>query len=200
MHPTTGPHPAEIARLRQDIVFRERLLDRPFTFHATWGLFSPRRVDEGSRLLIQRMEVSAGETCLDLGCGYGPIGLSMANRCAPGSAHLVDKDFLAVEYARKNAQINGLGNVQVYLSNAFSHVPDLAFDCIASNLPAKVGNELLTLVMVDARAALRPGGRFYVVTISGLKAFIKRNFRAIFGNYTKVKQGKTHTVALAVRE
>jgi 16S rRNA (guanine1207-N2)-methyltransferase len=190
----------DIASLRQDLVFSEKLQGRTLTFHSTWGLFNPRRVDDGSRLLAERIEVTAGDTCLDIGCGYGPIGLTMAHLCAPGEAHLVDKDFVAVEYAGRNAGINGLGNTRIYLSNAFSHVPDVPFDCIASNLPAKVGNELLSLIMHDAHAALRPGGRFYVVTISGLKEFIKRKFRSIFGNYTKVKQGKTYTVALAVRQ
>jgi 16S rRNA (guanine1207-N2)-methyltransferase len=192
--------PTDVDVLRRGILFSEQLRGRTLTFHSTWGLFNPRHVDEGSRLLIDRIEVEPGDTCLDLGCGYGPIGLTLAGLCAPGEAHLVDKDFVAVEHARRNAQANHLDNVRVYLSNAFSHVPDIPFDCIASNLPAKVGNEMLTVIMHDARSRLRPGGRFYVVTISGLKEYIKRNFRAIFGNYTKVKQGKTYTVALAVRE
>jgi 16S rRNA (guanine1207-N2)-methyltransferase len=194
-----GPSPSDIERLRADIVFTERLRQRSFTFHSTWGLFSPRGLDEGTRLLAEHVEVTSGDVCLDLGCGYGPVGLTLASLCAPGEAHLVDKDFVAVQYARLNARRNGLHNARVYLSNAFSRVPDTALDCIASNLPAKVGNELLTLMMVDAHAALRPGGRFYVVTISGLKEFVKRNLGAVFGNYAKVKQGKTHTVALAVR-
>jgi len=200
--PVLPPAPlsaAQLAHLRADLVFSERLRTRTFLFHSTWGLFSPRQVDEGSRLLVEHVEVAAGACCLDVGCGYGPIGLALASLCAPGPAHLVDKDFVAVEYARRNARANGLDNVQVYLSNGFSAVPPQRFDVIASNLPAKVGNELLTLMMVDALAFLKPGGRLYVVTISGLKEYIKRNFRALFGNYTKVKQGKTYTVAMAVR-
>jgi len=186
-------------RLRQDIVFEEHLRGRSFTFHTTWGLFNPRRVDAGSRLLVERVEVTSTDRILDIGCGYGPIGLALAAFCPQGQVHLVDKDFVAVEYARKNAALNRLDNCRIYLSNAFSHVPDERFDTIVSNLPAKVGNELLTLIMHDALGHLEPGGRFYVVTISGLKEYVKRNFREIFGNYKKVKQGKTYTVALAVR-
>ena len=195
-----APTPSDIARLRQDIVFTERLRQRCFTFHSTWGLFNPRQVDEGSRLLAAHVDVAPGETCLDLGCGYGPVGLTLASLCAPGIAHLVDKDFVAVEYARLNARLNGLTNVTAYLSNGFSQVAASDFAVIAANLPAKAGNEMLTLMMVDARAALRPGGRFYVVTISGLKEYIKRSFQTIFGNYRKVKQGKTYTVAVARRD
>ena len=190
----------DLDRLRRDIVFAEHLRGRSFTFHTTWGLFNPKRVDAGSRLLVDRVEVGDDDLILDIGCGYGPIGLSLAALCPQGQVHLVDKDFVAVEYARKNADLNHLDNCQIYMSNAFSHVPDVRFDTIVSNLPAKVGNELLTLIMHDARDRLRPEGRFYVVTISGLKGFVKRNFQDIFGNYKKVKQGKSYTVALAVRE
>ena len=86
------------------------------------------------------------------------------------------------------------------LSNGFGQVPALRFDTVVSNLPAKAGNEMLSIILHEARDHLREGGRFYVVTISGLKGYIKRNFREIFGNYKKVKQGKTYTVSLAVRE
>jgi 16S rRNA G1207 methylase RsmC len=84
------------------------------------------------------------------------------------------------------------------MSNAFSHVPQLRFDVIASNLPANVGKELLKIILVESKDHLKPNGKLYVVTISGLREYIKRQFSEIFGNYRKVKQGKTHTVALAV--
>ena len=169
-------------------------------FHSTWGLFSPREVDAGSRLLIEYMQINETDICLDLGCGYGPIGLTMARLASRGKVHMVDRDFVAVEYARRNAELNGLTNCEVLLSNAFSHVADeMRFDVIASNLPAHVGKELLYIILSDAKKHLRKNGRLYVVTIAGIRAFIKRNFIEVFGNYKKVKQGKAYTVALAVK-
>ena len=190
----------ELDRLRQDIVFEERLRGHLLTFHSTWGLFNPRGVDDGSRLLIDYVEVGACDRILDIGCGYGPIGLTLALLSPQGEVHLVDRDFVAVEYARKNAALNQIDNCRIYLSNAFSHVPDIRFDTIVSNLPARAGNEMLSIILHGARQHLEPGGRFYVVFISGLKPYVKRNFREIFGNYKKLKQSKTYTVALAVRE
>ena len=189
-----------VEKLKRDIVFQEQLRGHTYTFHSTWGLFNPKRVDEGSRLLLDRLEVAANATCLDIGCGYGPIGLVLARLAPEGLVHMVDKDFVAVDYARKNAALNRLSNCQIYLSNGFGQVPALRFDTIVSNLPAKAGNEMLSIILHEARDHLREGGRFYVVTISGLKDYIKRNFREVFGNYKKVKQGKTYTVSLAVRE
>ena len=86
--------------------------------------------------------------------------------------------------------------MEVRLSNGFSHVDRGGFDVIAANLPAKTGKELLYLLLSDARAHLAPGGRLYVVTISGLRRFIERNLEQVFGNYQKLKQGRSYTVAL----
>ncbi|MFO7603102.1 MAG: methyltransferase, partial [Gammaproteobacteria bacterium] len=57
----------EIAQLRQDIVFSTTLCGMPFTFHSTWGIFSPRGIDEGTALLLQHLEVQENHDCLDLG-------------------------------------------------------------------------------------------------------------------------------------
>ncbi len=190
----------DLEKIKEDVVFRQYMRGMDFVFHTTWGLFCPREIDAGSRLLIEYMQVNETDTCLDLGCGYGPIGLTMAKLAPQGKVYMIDRDFVAVEYAKKNAQLNGVTNCEVFLSNAFSHIPDgLKFDVIASNLPAHVGKELLYVILSDARRHLKKNGRLYVVTIAGIRAFIKRNFIEVFGNYKKVKQGKSYTVALAVK-
>ena len=188
----------DIRELKRDTVFEAELRGFKLVFRTTWGLFSPKSIDAGTRLLIDQFDVSAGDTCLDLGCGYGGIGIVMAKLSRAGKVYMVDKDFVAVEYAQKNVQQNRIQNCEALLSNAFSHVPEIKFDVIASNLPANAGKELLRIILIEAREHLKPNGKFYAVTISGLRAFIKRNSMEIFGNYQKVKQGRNHTVALAV--
>ena len=190
----------DIEKIRKDVVFQQYLREMDFVFHSTWGLFSPREIDAGSRLLIRYMQINEADIGLDLGCGYGPIGLTMAKLASQGKVYMVDRDFVAVEYAKKNVELNGLANCEAFLSNGFSHIPDdLKFDVIASNLPAHVGKELLYLLLSDAKKHLNKHGRLYVVTIAGIRAFIKRNFMEVFGNYKKVKQGKSYTVALAIK-
>ncbi len=189
-----------VAHLRDDIVFSTRLKGRPLTFRSTWGLFSPREVDEGSRLLLDHLEVADHHDCLDLGCGYGPLGITLAALAPRGRTLLVDKDFVAVDYARRNIAGNGLANAEAMLSNGFSAVGERPFDLVVSNLPAKVGKELLSILLHDAHRHLRPGGRLCVVTVNGLRRFIERNFKDVFGNYDKRKQGAHYTVALARRE
>ncbi len=192
--------PVDIERLRQGLRFKDRLAGREFHFQTTWGLFSPRGIDEGTRLLVDLMEVPADADCVDLGCGYGAIGLAMAAQAPGGRTLMLDKDFVAVDHARANARLNRLGNAEALLSNGFGQVPPgRRFDLVASNIPAKVGRELLTLLLYDARARLRPGGAIYVVSINGLRQFLRRNLQDIFGDYKKLKQGRTYTVARAHR-
>ena len=187
----------EIDKLKQDIVFRVRLRGQELIYHSTWGLFSPRAIDDGSYLLIREVDVQPADVTLDLGCGYGAIGIAIAKLCPAGRVHMVDKDFVAVEYARKNVEANGLANCEVYLSNAFREVPDVRFDNVVSNVPAHVGKQMLSIILHDAKAHLKRGGRLYVVTLAHLRAFIRRNFEQAFGNYKKLKQAKGYAVALA---
>ena len=183
----------------REIAFRADLRGASVTFSTTWGLFSPKGIDSGTQLLIEHLDIQAGDICLDLGCGYGAIGITLAKCEQTSTVYMVDKDFVAVDYARKNVEQNRLKNCYVLLSNGFSHLPDIRFDLIVSNLPANVGKELLQIFLADAKHYLKPNGRLYIVTISGIRAFIKRNFMTVFGNYRKVKQRGTHTVAMATR-
>ena len=165
-----------------------------------WGVFSPRVIDDGTELLMKHITVDSDDICLDLGCGYGPIGLAIAKHCDKGEVHMVDKDFVAVELANQNAKLNNIGNAKAYLSDAFRQVSkEVKFDQIISNVPAKVGREQLSIILYDAFDALKPGGKITVVTINGLRDFIKSNFKFVFGNYKKIKQGKKYVVSQATK-
>lgn len=191
--------PQQLEKLRTDHHLKVTLIDHQMEFFTTWGLFSPRVIDEGSRLLLEVTKVNIDDHILDLGCGYGPLGLTLAKQAQDGSTLLVDKDFVAVDYSNKNIQLNQLKNTHAMLSNGFDQIRERKFDLIVSNIPAKVGNEMLWLFLHDAYRQLNPGGRLVVVTISGLSKFMKREFKQLFGNYKKLKQGKTYTVAQTIR-
>ena len=190
----------DIQKLKEDIVFWDELRGRRFCFHSTWGLFSPSAIDEGTHLLIENMEINPADMVLDLGCGYGAIGVVAATLAPQGHIHMVDKDFIAVEYAQENAQLNHLKNTESYVSNGFSHISEgRSFHKILSNLPAKVGKEMLTIFVADAKKHLKPGGKLFVVTVMGLKNPVKYLFEEIFGNYEKVASGKNYIVASATK-
>ena len=183
-------------KIRQDLLIEFRGLE----LKTTWGLFSPRSVDEGSRLLLDHLELAADDDCLDLGCGYGVLGLCMARAAPRGRTLMVDKDFVAVEYAERNRLRNRIENASCLLSNGFDQIPKQRFDVIVSNIPAKVGKEMLYIYLFDALEYLEPGGSFYIVTITGLRQFFKRGFNEVFGHYEKIKQGRNYTVARGIKQ
>ena len=190
----------DIPKLKQDLSIQAQLLGHDLTLKTRWGVFSPRAIDDGTELLMRYLKVDAADKCLDLGCGYGPIGLAVAKSCPEGEVHLVDKDFIAVELANKNAQLNQIPNAKAYLSDAFAQVGKFEyFDQVISNVPAKVGREQLSIILYDAYDALKPGGRITFVTINGLRHFVKDNFKSVFGNYKKLKQGQKYTIAQAIK-
>lgn len=189
-----------LREIRQDIRFETELCGHKFTFLSTWGIFSPREIDEGTDLLLNYLEINPTDDCFDLGCGYGPVGLAMAKLAPQGKTLMVDKDFMAVEYSNRNAQLNKLSNAQAMLSNGFQHIdPSLRFDVIASNIPAKVGKEMMTILLHDMKKHLKPNGRIYLVTINGLREYMKRNLQEVLGNYSKLKQGKNYTISYSER-
>lgn len=193
----------DLDALREDIVIDDVLAGASLRLHSTWGLFSAREVDSGSRLLVEAVadRIDEDHVLFDLGCGYGAIGLGLARRCPRGQVHLVDRDFVAVEYAQRNIEVNGLIHCRAYLSNGFSAVePDQRFDHVLSNLPAKLGKEMLTIILRDAHERLKPGGCLSVVVVSGLRKFVQRNMEQVFGNHDRTAQNRVFTVATAIKE
>lgn len=191
-----------IEKIKQDQFIETSLRGIPLTFKTTWGLFSPREIDKATELLIRQYHYSGvkPKTILDLGCGYGAIGLTLAKQFPEAKVYMVDKDYVAVEYAQKNAKLNGIENAEIIMSNGFDKLPaDLTFDLIISNLPAKVGKELFHLWLYDSELRLNKNGEIWVVTIAGLREFIKRNFKETFWNYEKITVDKGFCVGKAVK-
>ncbi len=191
----------DIPGLKQDLTVKTNLLNHDLILKTRWGVFSPRSIDDGTKLFMQYLDISKDDKCLDLGCGYGPIGLAVAKSCPNGEVHMVDKDFIAVELSNNNAKLNNISNAKAYLSDAFLSVnKNNYFDQILSNVPAKVGREQLSIILYDAYDSLKPGGKITFVTINGLRNFIKDNFKSVFGNYKKLKQGQKYTISQAIKE
>jgi len=191
---------AYFEQLRKDLSFEADLAGQHLKFNTTWGLFSPKGIDDGTRMLLDFLEVLNDDIALDLGCGYGPIGLTIARKATNGSCTMVDKDFVAIEYAKKNAKLNNISNVDIYLSDGCNHLKQESFTLVVTNLPAKTSKEHYYLFFYDAYLRMKPGARIYVVVISGLRKFIAKAFTEIFSNHKKIKQGKTYTVAMATKE
>jgi 16S rRNA (guanine1207-N2)-methyltransferase len=131
------------------------------------GLFSWDKVDEGTRRLVESMEISPQEHVLDLGCGYGLAGLVAADMASCGEVVLADVDCVAVDAARRTLERNHVSHAEAVLSDCGAAVMDRAFDVVITNPPFHQGRgvsyEAARQFIHDSACVLRPGGRLYLV-------------------------------------
>jgi 16S rRNA (guanine1207-N2)-methyltransferase len=137
-----------------------------FHLYSLPGIFSYDRLDAGTRLLLDYLRVSPGERVLDLGCGYGIIGLCAATAGA-GHVDLLDDNLLAVAAARRNVQNCAFSQAQVHASDVFSAVQGQTYNAIFSNPPFHAGrevdNQISAAFIEQSHTALVAGGRLTLV-------------------------------------
>lgn len=166
-----------------------------FTFDIGHTLFSSFEVDEGTDVFLRFVQTSGARTILDLGCGYGPIGIILATLCPDAQIVMVDKDLLAVRYANINIAHNNVTNATVVGSVGLESVPDLPYDLIVSNIPAKVGDVAIEQEFLLAPyERLQPGGDYWFVVVSGLNHLIPRLGQRHQLKLKEVKKRAGHSV------
>jgi 16S rRNA (guanine1207-N2)-methyltransferase len=144
------------------------LRGREVVLQTSNGVFSPRGLDKGTSVLLRNVPDPAGEELLDVGCGWGPIALSLA-QAAPGArVTAVDVNERSLGLTRDNAAALGLGNVEVLLPDQVP--PDRRFDTIWSNPPIRVGKQQLHELLLRWLPRLGPGGSAWLVVQKNLGA------------------------------
>lgn len=139
------------------------LRGRTFTFVTDAGVFSKGGIDFGSRLLIEMMDIAEQDEVLDVGCGYGPIGLAAATLASRGRVTMVDINERAVELARANASRNGITNVEIVQGDLFEPLGGRTFTKILSNPPIRAGKTVVHRLFEQAYDHLVKGGQLWIV-------------------------------------
>jgi 16S rRNA (guanine1207-N2)-methyltransferase len=131
------------------------------------GVFAYSRLDEGTALLLESLAIPSGAHVLDVGCGCGIIGLAAARM---GATHvdMVDVNILAVAAARENIACSGIAGAQAFASDGVPENAARRYDVVATNPPFHIGKsvdyDVASAFVERARLALRPGGRFFLVS------------------------------------
>lgn len=172
----------------------------PFTFRTDAGVFSRGGLDRGTELLIEALQLASGDSVLDLGCGYGAIGIVAARLSIGGHVVLTDVNERAIALTRANLEANGVGNAEVRLGDLYAPVERMAFHHIVSNPPIRAGRGIVDRIVADAPDHLLPGGSLWLVarTRQGAPALQARMERA-FENATIVKRGGGFKVLRSVK-
>ncbi len=127
------------------------------------GVFCHRRLDAGTRFLLQVLQVRPGDRVLDIGCGCGAVALAAAARAPGVTAVGVDSNARAIQCTLRGAELNALSGVTAVLSPDAAAPQRGTFDVAAGNPPYYSRHRIAELFLQSALAALRPGGRVLMV-------------------------------------
>jgi len=152
------PH-ARSARGERRFLYRGELL----SFVVDAGIFASHGLDPGTALLIENLALRRTDRVLDLGCGWGAVGVAAAKSAPGGHVVLTDVNRRAARLARENLERNRVRNAEVRVGSLFEPVDGETFDVIATNPPFHVGRDLVLRILADAPAHLAPAGRLVLV-------------------------------------
>lgn len=182
-----------------DVYFKKEIVypfaGQKFTFVIGNTLFSTFDIDHGTDILIRAITSNNPKRILDIGCGYGPLGIILAKNNPQAEVFMVDRDLLAVKYTNYNIVKNNLTNVFALGSLGIEAVKDKTFDLIVSNIPAKIGDEAIAQEFIlEPYNLLNANGEYWIVVVSALNRLIPRLGREHKINIEYVRKRRGHTV------
>ncbi|MFC4772552.1 class I SAM-dependent methyltransferase [Enterococcus hermanniensis] len=177
------------------------LAGNTFHFVTDSGVFSRGTVDYGSRVLIEHFDATElpEGTLLDVGCGYGPIGLALAYQ-TQRPVEMIDVNNRAVELAQGNAKRNGI-EADIHQSNIYETLNQQTYAAIISNPPIRAGKKVVHQILSDAAPLLKVGGSLTIVIQKKQGApSAKSKMEAVFGNAEIIAKDKGYYIIRSVKE
>jgi len=191
-------HPRSKMRLG---IIRTYLREIPFEFLTASGVFSKKRVDLGTRLLIESMILPERGSVLDLGCGYGAVGISAAIFNPNLHVTMVDVNERAVWLAKQNIEINRVSNAEVRRGYLYEPVKDLTFNCVLSNPPVSAGMETVKAIVAEAPNHMTSKAHFQMVVKSKIAGKrLNMIFEEAFGNVMVLARKSGYRVLMAEKQ
>ena len=176
---------------------RTCLCGRNFEFLTASSVFSKRRIDLGTRLLIESMVLPREGCVLDIGCGYGAVGIVAASLNPKLHVVMTDVNKRAVSLARKNAELSKVPNVEARYGYFYEPVESSVFNCVLSNPPVSAGMETVKNIVRGAPTVLVDKGTFQMVIRSKIGAkVLPAFFEETFGNVRVLARGSGFRVLL----
>ena len=176
-------------------MIRVTVRGHPLAFHTDAGVFARGKLDRGTELLAEALTVAPDAVVLDVGCGYGALGIVAATLAPNGRVVMTDVNERAVDLAARNVRDNAVPHADVRLGAYYDPVAGQTFDAVVSNPPIRAGKAVVFRIIDGAHAHLRPGGALWIVarTKQGAKSFEARMIAA-FGGCETVARGSGYRV------
>lgn len=180
--------------------WQAKLRNYHFTFTSDFGMFSRDRIDFGSQLLIETFQAPPIEgRILDLGCGYGPVGISLAASFPERQIIMSDINERALSFAQKNIQQNNINNATTLISDRFERLTG-PFAAILTNPPIRAGKRVIYKMFAESYEALKESGELWIVIQRKQGApSAARKLQEIFGNAQLVDRKKGYHIYKMVK-
>lgn len=148
--------------------------------------FSPKNIDEGTLAMLSEVDFLPDDMVLDLGCGYGVVGILAAKLLGPENVVMVDVDQAAVNLAKENAKLNGVPSIAIYHSDGFNSLQEKDFTKILCNPPYHADFSVPKHFIEKGFNRLKIDGKIYMVTKR--KTWYKNKLVSIFGGVKIVEK------------
>lgn len=179
------------------------LRGQTFKFVTDLGVFSKKTVDFGSRLLVETLDLTSlveGDI-LDVGCGYGPIGLAFAKEASERTVEMVDVNERALGLAKQNASNNRISNVAIHISDIYEQVAQKEFAAVVSNPPIRAGKSVVHGILTGAYDYLKKDGVLMIVIQKKQGApSAKAKMEETFGNAEVIIKDKGYWIIQSVKQ
>jgi 16S rRNA G1207 methylase RsmC len=180
---------------------RTSICGKSFEFLTASSVFSKRKVDCGTRLLIESMVLPEAGCILDIGCGYGAVGIAVAKLKPALRVVMTDVNARAVRLAKKNIDLNGVTNAEVRYGFFYEPVDDLRFNSVLSNPPVSAGMETVKAIVAGAPKVMASNSEFQMVIRSKIGAkTLPALFTDTFGNFTVLARKSGFRVLMGKRD
>lgn len=183
----------------QERLIETRILDRDMKFYTDAGVFSRDAIDPGSRLLAESVGELSGRV-LDMGCGWGALGLPLALANPNARFVLADVNQRAAGLSEKNRALNRVSNAEIVVSDAFEAIEGM-FEHILTNPPIRAGKQVIYGMFDESYRRLTPGGTLTIVIRKQQGApSAQKHLRELFGNAEIIARSGGYWIIRSVRE
>jgi 16S rRNA (guanine1207-N2)-methyltransferase len=175
-----------------------QLRGKPFVFLTASSVFSIKRVDLGTRVLIETMILPEKGCVLDVGCGYGAVGIAAATFNPKLRVVMTDVNRRAVLMSRQNLEKNKVTNAMVTQGDLYEPVQDSCFNCILSNPPVSAGMQTVEALIRGAPQVMACNATFQMVVRSKIgRKTLPEIFAEVFGNFEVLARQSGYRVLMA---